>query len=95
MNTKHTFAVLLLAAGLLASTTGSAGAQKPLSTKGYWVAETSAAHPGKTIVRYYTWQHQLVHTEVITGRKIKFRQKQLQALKEKTDIAISVAATRP
>jgi hypothetical protein len=95
MNTKHTLMALLIAGGLMTSTLALAGGHKPLSTKGYWVAETSAAHPGKTIVRYYTWQHQLVHTEVITGRKVKFRQKQLQALKEKTDIAISVAATRP
>lgn len=94
MNTKHTLVALLLAGGLLAATATQAGTDKPLSQKGYWVAEISEDQSDKTVVRYYSWQHQLVYTEVITGRKLKFNKKQLRELKEKTDIALSVASAQ-
>lgn len=92
---KHTLMALLLAGGLLAADAATAKNKKPLSQKGYWVAETNKDNPQKTIVRYYSWQHELVYTEVVTGRRLRFNKKQLQELKEKTDIALSLAGAMP
>jgi hypothetical protein len=102
MKAQHTKAALL---GMicLAVFSGFAmagnGKKTVVSEKGYWVIESNICTPRESRVHYYNNRHQLVHTETISGRKMKIEnRKTLLALKEKTELAVDLyekMAVRP
>lgn len=61
--------VLILTIALCASL--SSFSQTTPVKEGYWVVETSKGKSGEAIVYYYSADHQLIHKEIVSGRKIK------------------------
>jgi hypothetical protein len=90
-HTKAAFLGMICMVVFSAFTMAGNGKKMVVSEKGYWVIESNIRSPRESRVHYYNNQHQLVHTETISGRKLKIEnRKTLLALKEKTDLAVDL-----
>ncbi len=65
-----------LLVGLSFALNGLAAAQIPTPREGYWVTETNLKQPKITQVRYYNANHELLHEQQITGKKVNIKRPQ-------------------